>query len=160
MLGYVDRSHSSSLVAHVWILRLYAIRTYKTISQTCYSCLDFKRDARKVKDVVIIEDDNPYDMEEMLMPLHKYLNTPTAHDIIHNGATFQVLFLVVCFSFSSCESRFPEHIHFNSQIAGLTNNSHLAEAHDVRHCVQKYKSLGDPVLQVAKVVTLVVHRNA
>ncbi|KAJ4869005.1 Glycosyltransferase family protein 64 protein C5 [Raphanus sativus] len=63
-------------------------------------------------------------MEEMLMPLHKYLDTPTAHDIIHNGATFQ--------------------------IAGLTNNSHLAEAHEVRHCVQKYKNLGEPVLQVAK----------
>lgn len=26
------------------------------------------------------------------MPLHEYLDTPTAHDIIHNGATFQVLF--------------------------------------------------------------------
>ncbi|CAH8357903.1 unnamed protein product [Eruca vesicaria subsp. sativa] len=84
-----------------------------------------RRDARKVKGVVVIEDDdNPYDMEEMLMPLHKYLDTPTAHDIIHNGATFQ--------------------------IAGLTNNSHLAEAHEVRHCVQKYKNLGEPVLQVAK----------
>ncbi|KAF8110307.1 hypothetical protein N665_0085s0036 [Sinapis alba] len=83
-----------------------------------------RRDARKVKGAVIIEDHNPYDMEEMLMPLHKYLDTPTAHDIIHNGATFQ--------------------------IAGLTNNSHLAEAHEVRHCVQKYKNLGEPVLQVAK----------
>ncbi|KAL0797489.1 hypothetical protein Bca101_052663 [Brassica carinata] len=83
-----------------------------------------RRDARKAKGVVIIEDDNPYDMEEMLMPLHKYLDTPTAHDIIHNGATFQ--------------------------IAGLTNNSHLAEAHEVRHCVQKHKNLGEHVLQVAK----------
>ncbi|CAH8386585.1 unnamed protein product [Eruca vesicaria subsp. sativa] len=83
-----------------------------------------RRDARKLKGVVIIEDDNPYDMEEMLMPLHTYLDTPTAHDIIHNGATFQ--------------------------IAGLTNNSRLSEAHEVRHCVQKYKNLGEPVLQVAK----------
>ncbi|KAG2320142.1 hypothetical protein Bca52824_013355 [Brassica carinata] len=83
-----------------------------------------RRDARKAKGVVIIEDDNPYDMEEMLMPLHKYLDTPTARDIIHNGATFQ--------------------------IAGLTNNSHLAEAYEVRHCVQKHKNLGEPVLQVAK----------
>lgn len=41
-----------------------------------------------------------------------------------------------------------------SQIAGLTNNSHLPEAHEVRHCVQKYKSLGELVLQVAKVVCL------
>ncbi|AAF79842.1 T6D22.10 [Arabidopsis thaliana] len=94
-----------------------------------------RRDARKLKEVVIIEDDNPYDMEEMLMPLHKYLDAPTAHDIIHNGATFQ---------------RSPEHFHFTSQIAGLTNNSHLSEAHEVRHCVQKFKSLGESVLQVAK----------
>lgn len=50
---------------------------------------------------MIIEDDNPYDMEEMLMPLHKYLDAPTAHDIIHNGATFQVLFHAICLSFQS-----------------------------------------------------------
>jgi hypothetical protein len=73
-------------------------------------------------------------MEEMLMPLHKYLDAPTAHDIIHNGATFQ--------------------------IAGLTNNSHLSEAHEVRHCVQKFKSLGESVLQVAKVVTLLLHHSS
>jgi len=60
-----------------------------------------RRDARKLKEVVIIEDDNPYDMEEMLMPLHKYLDAPTAHDIIHNGATFQVLFHAICLSFQS-----------------------------------------------------------
>jgi len=40
---------------------------------------------------------------------------------------------------------------FNEQVAGLTNNSYLAESHEVRHCVQKYKILGDHVLQVAKV---------
>ncbi|XP_010557334.1 PREDICTED: protein-tyrosine sulfotransferase [Tarenaya hassleriana] len=83
-----------------------------------------RRDARKAREVVMIEDDNPYDMEEMLMPLHKYLDTPIAHDIIHNGATFQ--------------------------ITGLTNNSHLSEAHEIRRCVQKFKSLGEYVLKVAK----------
>jgi hypothetical protein len=25
------------------------------------------------------------------MPLHQYINDPVAHEIIHNGATFQVL---------------------------------------------------------------------
>jgi hypothetical protein len=40
---------------------------------------------------------------------------------------------------------------FNSQVAGLTNNSYLAESHEVRHCVQQYKILGEHVLQVAKV---------
>uniref|UniRef100_A0A0A0LSE7 Uncharacterized protein n=1 Tax=Cucumis sativus TaxID=3659 RepID=A0A0A0LSE7_CUCSA len=36
------------------------------------------------------------------------------------------------------------------QIAGLTNNSYLAEGHEIRHCVQKHKSLGQHVLHVAK----------
>jgi hypothetical protein len=40
---------------------------------------------------------------------------------------------------------------FNSQVAGLTNNSYLSESHEVRHCVQQYKILGEQVLQVAKV---------
>lgn len=38
------------------------------------------------------------------------------------------------------------------QVAGLTNNSYIGEAHEVRHCVQKYKTLGKYVLQVAKVL--------
>jgi hypothetical protein len=41
---------------------------------------------------------------------------------------------------------------FNHQVAGLTNNSYIAEAHEVRHCVQKYKVLGKYVIQVAKVI--------
>ena len=41
----------------------------------------------------------------------------------------------------------------SSQIAGLTNNSYLAEGHEIRHCVQKHKSLGQHVLHVAKVTT-------
>ena len=40
---------------------------------------------------------------------------------------------------------------FVIQIAGLTNNSYQVEAHEVRHCVQKYPTLGEYVLQVAKV---------
>jgi hypothetical protein len=33
---------------------------------------------------------NAYDVEDMVMPLHQYINDPVAHEIIHNGATFQV----------------------------------------------------------------------
>lgn len=29
-------------------------------------------------------------MEEIVMPLHKYIEDPIAQDIVHNGATFQV----------------------------------------------------------------------
>ncbi|KAG6491175.1 hypothetical protein ZIOFF_052508 [Zingiber officinale] len=67
---------------------------------------------------------NPYDMEEMVMPLQEFINDPIAHEIIHNGATFQV--------------------------AGLTNNSYLEESHDVRNCVRKHPEFGHYVLEVAK----------
>ncbi|XP_057727619.1 protein-tyrosine sulfotransferase-like isoform X1 [Arachis stenosperma] len=83
-----------------------------------------RRDARRRNGQHIIEKDDYYDMEDFAMPLYEYINHPAARDIVHNGATFQV--------------------------AGLTNNSYLAEAHEVRHCVQKYKILGKYVLQVAK----------
>ncbi|KAH9619167.1 hypothetical protein KSS87_005342 [Heliosperma pusillum] len=38
--------------------------------------------------------------------------------------------------------------HF--QIAGLTNNSYIAESHEVRACIRKHPALGDSVLDVAK----------
>ncbi|OVA18066.1 hypothetical protein BVC80_1835g478 [Macleaya cordata] len=84
-----------------------------------------RRDARKHRNLKENKESNDsYDMEEIVMPLHEFINEPVAHDIIHNGATFQV--------------------------AGLTNNSCLSESHEVRHCVRKYQSLGDYVLDVAK----------
>ncbi|XP_073291815.1 protein-tyrosine sulfotransferase isoform X3 [Primulina huaijiensis] len=83
-----------------------------------------RRDARKLKGGAYLVTNNPYDMEDILMPLHEYINNPISQDIIHNGATFQ--------------------------IAGLTNNSYFVEAHDIRHCVFKHKSLGEYVLKVAK----------
>ncbi|XP_042418780.1 protein-tyrosine sulfotransferase-like isoform X3 [Zingiber officinale] len=70
------------------------------------------------------EMSNPYDVEEMAMPLQEFINDPIAHEIIHNGATFQV--------------------------AGLTNNSYLEESHDVRNCVRKHPEFGHYVLEVAK----------
>ncbi|XP_050213527.1 protein-tyrosine sulfotransferase [Mercurialis annua] len=83
-----------------------------------------RRDARKLKGINHVKNKDPYNMEEIVMPLHEYINDPIAHDIIHNGATFQV--------------------------AGLTNNSRSAESHDVRRCVQKFEILGEHVLEVAK----------
>lgn len=83
-----------------------------------------RREGRKLSGSIDVQSDDPYNMEEIVMPLHEYINNPIAQDIIHNGATLQV--------------------------AGLTNNSYQAESHEVRHCVQKYKLLGEHVLQVAK----------
>ncbi|XP_057955703.1 protein-tyrosine sulfotransferase isoform X4 [Malania oleifera] len=37
-----------------------------------------------------------------------------------------------------------------ARVAGLTNNSYQAESHEVRHCAQKYQTLGQYVLKVAK----------
>ncbi|XP_073056194.1 protein-tyrosine sulfotransferase isoform X3 [Primulina eburnea] len=83
-----------------------------------------RRDARKLKTGAYLATNNPYDMEDILMPLHEYINNPISQDIIHNGATFQIV--------------------------GLTNNSYFVEAHGIRHCVFKHKSLGEYVLKVAK----------
>lgn len=50
-----------------------------------------QRDARELGRLRKTEEfSNPYDMEDMVMPLHEFINDPIAHDIIHNGATFQV----------------------------------------------------------------------
>ncbi|KAF8403069.1 hypothetical protein HHK36_011163 [Tetracentron sinense] len=83
------------------------------------------RDARKRGDARDIKDKiDSYNMEAIVMPLHEFINYPVAHDIIHNGATFQV--------------------------AGLTNNSNLAKSHEVCQCVRKYQTLGEYVLEIAK----------
>ncbi|WOK96846.1 protein-tyrosine sulfotransferase-like isoform X2 [Canna indica] len=84
-----------------------------------------RRDARELRRLQIIEENsNPYDMEDMAMPLHEFINDPIAHELVHNGATFQV--------------------------AGLTNNSYMLESHSVRDCVRKHPELGHFVLEVAK----------
>ncbi|OQU75868.1 protein-tyrosine sulfotransferase [Sorghum bicolor] len=84
-----------------------------------------RRDARGIDQVHSSKKvGNAYDLEDMIMPLRQYINDPVAHEIIHNGATFQ--------------------------ITGLTNNSYFNEAHDVRHCVKKHQDLGHIVLEVAK----------
>ncbi|KAL9672913.1 hypothetical protein QQ045_029166 [Rhodiola kirilowii] len=82
-----------------------------------------RRDIRRSKEKNVTKNSDSYNMEAMSMPLHEYIKAPIAQDIIHNGATFQV--------------------------AGLTNNSYHAESHRVRRCVQKYRSLGTHVLEVA-----------
>lgn len=83
-----------------------------------------RRDAKKLKGPIEITSNDSYNMGDVVMPLHQYINDPTAVDIIHNGATFQ--------------------------IAGLTNNSYLTDSHEVRHCILKYRTLGHYVLDIAK----------
>ncbi|CAA7390461.1 unnamed protein product [Spirodela intermedia] len=83
-----------------------------------------RRVARRTGKLQRVQESDPYNTEEMVMPLHMFIDDPISHDIIHNGATFQV--------------------------AGLTNNSWSDEAHEVRHCVRNHPVLGRYVLEVAK----------
>ncbi|GJW37057.1 protein-tyrosine sulfotransferase-like protein [Tanacetum coccineum] len=71
--------------------------------------------ARKRRGPPYVYGNDSYDMEEIVMPLHEYLNHPVAMDLIQNGATFQV--------------------------AGLTNNSNIRDAHELRQCVPGYFSV-------------------
>lgn len=55
----------------------------------CLLCNE-QRDGRKRKGPSYAYGNDSYDMEEIVMPLHEYVNHPVAMDIVHNGATFQV----------------------------------------------------------------------
>lgn len=62
-----------------------------------------QRDARKQRGSNDVRSNDSYDMKEVVMPLHEYIFDPTALDIVHNGATFQVFAYVFTFqTFGSC----------------------------------------------------------
>lgn len=73
-----------------------------------YTWILFQRDARIFKGQILSMSNDSYNMEDIVMPLHQYIHDPIARDIIHNGATFQVLntipllalFIFCCFSYS------------------------------------------------------------
>lgn len=54
--------------------------------------LDEQRDARIMKDLKYVNINDSYNVKDVVMPLEEYINKPIAWDIIHNGATFQVIF--------------------------------------------------------------------
>lgn len=60
--------------------------------------LNGQRDARQSRRLNTIPSNDPYDMEDFAMPLEEYIKHPVAWDIVHNGATFQVLPHVQCAS--------------------------------------------------------------
>ncbi|KAH7542642.1 hypothetical protein FEM48_Zijuj02G0095800 [Ziziphus jujuba var. spinosa] len=123
-----------------------------------------RRDARKLRGLNNIMHSDPYNMEEIVMPLHEYIYDPISLDIVHNGATFQALeereaeLGIDKFSLGSTEAAVKLITSLMSWlrvvneilVAGLTNNSYTEESHAVRYCVQKYKGLGEHVLRVAK----------
>lgn len=87
------------------------------------------------------------------MPLLEFINSPISHDIVHNGATFQVRMFFFC---ELHRSFLKLILIYVQQIAGLTNNSGHAEAHEIRHCISQHPSLGHYVLEVAKVLFLLL----
>lgn len=56
-----------------------------------YNLIWLQREARTRRGETIINGNDPYNMQDIVIPLHKYINEPIAQDLIHNGATFQVL---------------------------------------------------------------------
>ena len=52
---------------------------------------NLQREARYSKGINTVEGSDPYDTKDFAMPLQEYINHPAALDIVHNGATFQVL---------------------------------------------------------------------
>ncbi|CAI5472128.1 unnamed protein product, partial [Closterium sp. Yama58-4] len=68
--------------------------------------------------------DDMYSHAHLVMPLRDFIELPLAHDVVHNGATFQ--------------------------LAGITNNSVLPEAKRLRQCVLQHPDLGGDMLKLAK----------
>ncbi|KAH8945289.1 hypothetical protein BDL97_12G034100 [Sphagnum fallax] len=85
-----------------------------------------RRDARLEGHVIHMaaSANTSYDAASIVMSLLEFIHHPVAHELVHNGAMFQV--------------------------AGLTNNSFIKEAGLVHKCVERYPQLGHQVLHVAK----------
>ncbi|KAM1757441.1 hypothetical protein ACFX11_006693 [Malus domestica] len=47
-----------------------------------------RRDGQEHRGSDDIPSNDPYNMEEVMMPLHEYINDPIAQEIVHNGETF------------------------------------------------------------------------
>ncbi|KAF3772205.1 Protein-tyrosine sulfotransferase [Nymphaea thermarum] len=82
-----------------------------------------ERDARSNQSMMSEEID-PYNLNQIALPLHDFVNDPLVHELVHNAVTLQV--------------------------AGLTENSCLQESHAIRRCIRMHPSLGNYVLDVAK----------
>ncbi|XP_031505419.1 protein-tyrosine sulfotransferase-like isoform X3 [Nymphaea colorata] len=82
-----------------------------------------RRDPRRNQSMMSKEID-PYNITQIAMPLHDFVNDPLVHELVHNAITLQV--------------------------AGLTEKSCLQESHAIRRCIRMHPSLGSYVLDVAK----------
>ncbi|XP_049931139.1 protein-tyrosine sulfotransferase-like [Nymphaea colorata] len=82
-----------------------------------------RRDARRNQSM-ISEEIDPYNVNQIAMPLQDFVNDPPVQELVHNAITLQV--------------------------AGLTEGSCLQESRAIRRCIRIHPSLGNYVLDVAK----------
>nr|CAD1820857.1 unnamed protein product [Ananas comosus var. bracteatus] len=104
-----------------------------------------RRDARKLGKLRRINEiTDPYNMEEMVMPLHDFINDPVAHEIVHNGATFQLTFLE--------EAKSLIYFNFDPIYLGRRTDKQFLFFRSARSAsmCEKTSTLGRAVLEVAK----------
>ncbi|KAL2507074.1 Protein-tyrosine sulfotransferase [Forsythia ovata] len=76
-----------------------------------------RRDARKHRGQSYTMTNNSYDMEDILMPLHEYINEPIVQDIVHNGATFQPFVLDLALTMVNYKSNSNINLSSKSMVA-------------------------------------------
>ncbi|BBH04976.1 hypothetical protein Prudu_016240, partial [Prunus dulcis] len=55
------------------------------------------RAGRKLRGSNNFQSKDPYNMEEIVMPSHKYINHPVAQEVVHNGATWRTCLLIAIY---------------------------------------------------------------
>ncbi|CAM6088087.1 unnamed protein product [Calypogeia fissa] len=121
--GFQNRSRSAAVSQFMNTLDIWP---WRFLVPTMQIDLFARLEERRAKDTNLtgFSEADSYDAAPIAMPFEEFLDHPAAHELVHNGATFQV--------------------------AGLTNTSYLADAEAIRHCVIRYPDLGGLVLEVAK----------
>ncbi|KAF6166249.1 hypothetical protein GIB67_031033 [Kingdonia uniflora] len=112
-----------------------------------------RRNARNHGDFADIKQSNDsYNMEEVVMPLHEFITTLLLKTSFIMELLFRLTKTTCNYHYKyTFKSAIIESLSLSKEVAGLTNNSCIAESHEVRHCVRKYYTLGEYVLEVAKV---------
>ena len=58
---------------------------------------DFQEKRREFEDVELYSEElSNYNASSYVMPLHEFIYQPIVIDILHNGATFQVIYGIKC----------------------------------------------------------------
>lgn len=95
MAIHVSFMISYFIMQFCWLFGLHTFKICSSIFPFDVNVIDtdfnLQREARYSKGMNSVEGSDPYDTKDFAMPLREYINHPVAWDIVHNGATFQVL---------------------------------------------------------------------